>query len=75
MGLFSKRRNKGFDEDLWSDASDRAKARGDAPWFADMGDDDPALDDLTTNAGARFEDKDQEWLRDDPGDEVRRNKR
>ena len=46
MGLFSKRRSKGFDPDLWSDAKDRAKAKTDEPWFAglDEAGDDPALD-------------------------------
>ena len=34
MGLFSKRRSKGFDPDLWSDAKDRAKGKSDEPWFA-----------------------------------------
>ncbi len=75
MGLFSKRRNKGFDPDLWSDATDRAKGRGDASWFADMGEDDPALDELETNAGAQFGDEDADWLRDDPGEAVRRSRR
>lgn len=74
MGLFSKRRSKGFDPDLWSDAKDRAKGKSDEPWFAglDEAGDDPALDDLTTNAGAKFDDSDDEWLKDDPGEQVRK---
>ncbi len=56
MGLFSKRRTKGFDPELWSDAKDRGKAQQDTPWFADLDtEDDPALDEIETNAGARFD--------------------
>lgn len=77
MGLFSKRRAKGFDPDLWTDAADRGHAGKDEPWFADLdeADDDPALAGLQTNAGARFADEDQEWLTDDPGAEVRDRRR
>jgi hypothetical protein len=71
MGLFSKRRNAGFDPDLWSDADERAKDRGAEPWFEDLDQHDPALDDLQTNAGAAFDDRDAAWLTDDPGDKVR----
>lgn len=69
--MFSKRRNEGFDPDLWSDANERAKDRGTESWFEDLGQDEAALDDLETNAGAKFVDADTEWLSDDPGDKVR----
>ncbi len=74
MGLFSKRRAKGFDPEMWSDATDRSKAGDEKPWFADLdvSGDDPSLDELETNAGARFADRDEEWLGDDPGEEVRK---
>lgn len=71
MGLFSKRRNAGFDPDLWSDAGERAKQRGIESWFEDLDQDDADLDDLETNAGAAFADSDASWLTDDPGDKVR----
>jgi len=73
MGLFSRRRNAGFDPDLWSDADERAKNRGADSWFDDLDHDDPALDDLETNAGASFAEHDAAWLEDDPGDKVRDN--
>lgn len=72
MGLFSKRRNAGFDPELWSDADERAKDRGTGSWFDDLGSDDDSLDELETNAGARFADADAEWLQGDPGEQVRR---
>lgn len=77
MGLFSKRRSKGFDPELWSDAAERGAGATDDAWFADLadGDDDPALDGLETNAGARFDEQDQAWLADDPGAEVRDRRR
>lgn len=75
MGLFSKRRNAGFDPDLWTDADERAKARGGDSWFDDLGDDDPALDDLETNSGAQFAERDAKWLADDPGEQVREKRR
>ncbi len=72
MGLFSKRRTKGFDPELWSDAKDRGKAQQDTPWFADLDtEDDPALDEIETNAGARFDPDDADWLDHDPGEQVR----
>ncbi len=75
MGLFSKRRNAGFDPELWSDPNERAKARGTGSWFDDLGQDEPGLDDLETNAGARFDDDDSGWLDHDPGEAVRRSRR
>lgn len=71
MGLFSKRKNEGFDPALWSDADERAKQRGGESWFADLDTDDAAPDEIETNAGANFEDSDADWLGDDPGDAVR----
>lgn len=71
MGLFSKRRNDGFDPNLWSDADERAKDLGTDSWFDDLGQDDPGLDDLQTNAGADFDVRDADWLADDPGEKVR----
>ncbi len=72
MGLFSKRRNDGFDPDLWSDADERARGRGGDSWFDDLDADGSELDDLQTNAGAAFGDADAAWLRDDPGEKARR---
>lgn len=73
MGLFSRRRSKGFDPELWSDAKERGKGTSGEPWFADFdAGDDPALDEIETNAGARFDDADAAWLADDPGDQVRK---
>lgn len=72
MGLFSKRRNEGFDPDLWTDADERARERGTDSWFDDLSGSDGSLDDLETNAGASFDEADESWLSDDPGDRVRR---
>ena len=73
MGLFSKRRTRGFDPDLWSDAKERGKDSGEQPWFADLaetaGED---LDAVATNGSANFEDADDDWLTDDPGEKIRK---
>ena len=76
MGLFSKRRTKGFDPELWSDATSRGDASEDKPWFSDLDEtgDDPALDDLATNGSADFGAEDASWLNDDPGDQVRKRR-
>lgn len=72
MGLFSKRRNEGFDPALWTDADERAKKRGGGSWFDDLGVEGPDdVDELQTNTGARFADDDAEWLGDDPGERAR----
>jgi hypothetical protein len=71
MGLF-RRKQTDFDPDLWTDAADRQPS-SDEPWFA--GDDDGAPElEIATNAGARFDEADQEWLHDDPGAQVRANR-
>ena len=77
MGLFSKRRTKGFDPELWSDATDRSKQGGSEPWFADLvkSDDDATIDELNTNDSAQFSPSDDAWLTDDPGDEIRKRHR
>ncbi len=71
MGLFSRRRNAGFDPELWSDADQRARTRGDGSWFDDLDTDEGTLEDLETNAGAQFDDSDAAWLGDDPGHRAR----
>lgn len=72
MGLFSKRRNDGFDPELWTDADERAKGRGKGSWFDDLSSSEVDLADLETNEGAAFGDSDEAWLADDPGEKVRR---
>lgn len=75
MGLFSRRRNEGFDPELWSDADERAKGRGSDSWFDDLDSADAGLDDIETNSGASFDDADAAWLTDDPGEAARRSRR
>lgn len=77
MGLFSKRRTKGFDPEMWSDATSRGATAEDKPWFSDLDEtgDDPSLDDLATNGSADFDADDQSWLNDDPGDQIRNRRR
>lgn len=72
MGLF-RRKQTDFDPDLWTDAADRQPKSSDEPWFAGTDEDAPDLD-IATNAGARFDEADQAWLHDDPGEQVRANR-
>lgn len=71
MGLFSRRRNAGFDPDLWSDADERARGRGSDSWFDDLEGSDLTLEELETNAATSFDEADRVWLADDPGEKVR----
>lgn len=72
MGLFSKRRNDGFDPELWTDADERAEGRGSGSWFEDLRGGASDLEELQTNAVVSFEEADAAWLRDDPGESARR---
>ena len=72
MGLF-RRKQTDFDPALWSDAAERSPEPTDEPWFAGP-DDGPEIT-IATNAGARFDEADAAWLTDDPGEQVRANRR
>lgn len=69
MGIFRRKRTD-FDPDLWDDAATRPAPTAEQAWFEGEDPGDDGLD-IATNAGARFDEADEEWLRDDPGDAIR----